>query len=73
MSDWCAEQRQFWIGEMLAIYGFINREHLQRKFRISQPQASNDLRIFLRTHPQVMRYDLSMKCYVANGGPADRP
>jgi len=64
VSDWCSEQRQAWIAEMLAIYGFINREHLQRKFRISQPQASKDLRAFMAAHPQRVHYDLSRKCYV---------
>jgi hypothetical protein len=65
LSDWCSEQRQAFIAEMLHIYGFINREHLMRKFRISQPQASYDLRTFMETHPRAMRYDLSRKCYVA--------
>lgn len=50
---------------MLQIYGFINREHLQRKFEISQPQASKDLQTFARLRPHAMRYDLSRKCYVA--------
>ena len=65
MSDWCREQRLAWIAEMLAIYGFINREHLQRKFRISQPQASHDLRMFQAAHDGQVRYDLSRKCYVS--------
>lgn len=63
--SWCAEQRQIWIADMLAVYGFLNREHLQRKFSISQPQASHDLRTFLRTHPHAVTYDQSRKCYVA--------
>lgn len=65
MSRWFEEQRQAWIAEMLDIYGFINREHLQRKFGISVPQASLDLQRFARNHPQAMRYDTSGKCYVA--------
>lgn len=64
---WCEEQRQLWIADMLAVYGFINRDHLQRKFGISQPQASKDLQRFLRTHPGRMRYDLTRKCYVTAG------
>jgi hypothetical protein len=63
--NWFTEQRQLWIAEMLHIYGFINREHLQRKFGISQPQASDDLQTFLRNHPGKVRYDLRQKCYVA--------
>jgi hypothetical protein len=62
--NWFADQRQAWIAEMLTVYGFINREHLQRKFGISQPQASLDLQTFARAHPRVMQYDLSRKAYV---------
>lgn len=62
--NWFERQRLAWIAEMLHIYGFINRDHLQRKFSISQPQASKDLQTFARLHPAAMRYDLSRKCYV---------
>jgi hypothetical protein len=62
--NWFARQRLDWIADMLHVYGFINREHLQRKFGISTPQASNDLRDFTRAHPSAMQYDLSRKCYV---------
>lgn len=54
---------------MLTIYGFINREHLERKFGISTPQASKDLQTFARARPGVMRYDLSRKCYVRHVRP----
>jgi len=53
-----------WIWEALTVYGFINREHLMRKFGISRPQASGDLRAFQRDNPSAMRYDASRKCYV---------
>lgn len=55
---------------MLAVYGFLNREHLQRKFGISQPQASADLRTFLAANPRAATYDPSRKCYVAHRTPA---
>jgi hypothetical protein len=64
---WCEDQRQSWIAEMLAIYGFINRGHLMRKFRISMPQASKDLHVFARAHPGRMAYDGTRKCYVRAG------
>lgn len=70
--NWFEAHRLDWIAEMLHIYGFINREHLQRKFGISQPQASHDLQAFRREHPHAIRYDLSRKAYVssrAGGGP----
>jgi len=62
---WFAEHRLAWIADMLHVYGFINREHLQRKFGISVPQASKDFRAFTRAHPSAVRYDVSRKCYVA--------
>jgi hypothetical protein len=63
--NWFTHHRLEWIADMLHVYGFINREHLMRKFRISMPQASHDLRDFTRAHPAAARYDLSRKCYVA--------
>ena len=69
---WCERHRQEWIAEMLVVYGFINREHLQRKFGISVPQASKDLQTFQRAHPHAMDYDLSRKCYVLHIEPQAR-
>lgn len=54
-----------WIAEMLRVYGFINREHLERKFFISTPQASIDLNRFMRAHPKAMTYNASAKRYEA--------
>jgi hypothetical protein len=31
---WFEQQRMDWIAETLRIFGFINREHLMRKFGI---------------------------------------
>lgn len=61
---WFERHRQLWIAEMLNVYGFINREHLQRKFGISVPQASHDLQTFQRENGGAMRYDPSRKCYI---------
>jgi hypothetical protein len=63
--NWFAQHRQDWILDALRVYGFINREHLQRKFGISTPQASGDLRTFQTLNPNAMRYDSSLKTYVA--------
>ncbi|MBN9568720.1 MAG: hypothetical protein J0H79_14060 [Alphaproteobacteria bacterium] len=64
MTDrWAKAQRQRWIAEMLAIYGFINREHLCRKFWISVPQASTDLREFQRRNPTAITYNASTRRY----------
>lgn len=60
--NWFAQQRQEWIAETLYVFGFINREHLMRKFDISQPQASSDMQTYLRTHSNVV-YNLTTKRY----------
>lgn len=62
---WFEQQRFEWIAETLRVFGFINREHIQRKFGISRPQASLDLAGFQRRYPQAMTYDPSAKRYVA--------
>ena len=48
---------------MLSIYGFINREHLIRKFGISTPQASLDLRTYQQNNPRQIEYNASAKRY----------
>ena len=62
---WFTEKRLAWIGEMLEIYGYINREHVERKFGVSTPQASADLREFDARFPGRMSYDRSAKRYTA--------
>lgn len=61
--NWFAGQRQIWILETIRVFGFINREHLMKKFGISLPQSSNDLREFQLRYPNVLTYDKSQKCY----------
>lgn len=65
MAAWFKRQRMEWIAETLRVFGFINRDHLQRKFGISQPQASADLQAFMEENPSAMIYDTSAKRYVA--------
>lgn len=62
---WFEETRIAWIGEMLDIYGFINREHIERKFGVSTPQASSDLAKAQKRDPDFVIYDKSAKRYVA--------
>ena len=62
---WFEQHRQEWIAETLRVFGYINREHLERKFGISTPQASVDLRTFRRAHPGLITYDLTTKRYVS--------
>lgn len=61
--NWCEHQRMTWIAETLRVFGFLNREHLQVKFGISQPQASKDIATYMRQYPDAMRYNLSAKRY----------
>lgn len=63
---WFVERRIEWIGEMLRVYGYINRCHIERMFGVSTPQASADLQEFQRRHPDAITYDPSRKRYVAS-------
>jgi hypothetical protein len=62
---WFEQHRMEWIAETLRVFGYINREHIERKFSVSTPQASMDLRQFMKAHPGAMFYDMSAKRYVA--------
>jgi DeoR/GlpR family transcriptional regulator of sugar metabolism len=62
-ARWFESKRIEFIAEMLHIYGFINREHLMRKFGISQPQASKDLQSFQRNSSGSMVYNMKAKRY----------
>lgn len=66
---WFEKTRQEWIAETLAVFGFIQRKHLMRKFGISMVQASSDLQQFKANNPGAMRYDVSTKCYIAQKAP----
>lgn len=60
---WFEQHRQEWIAETLRVFGFIQRQHLMRKFGISMPQASADLQQFAKDNPSAMSYDTSAKRY----------
>lgn len=62
---WFENHRMEWIAETVTIFGFINREHLIRKFGISVPQASTDLNRFQRLNPKSISYNKSAKRYEA--------
>lgn len=69
---WFRQQRMDWIAESLRVFGFINRQHIERKFGVSTPQASNDLATFARLHPGAMTYNLSQKRYEAPHPPGGK-
>lgn len=62
---WFENHRMEWIAETLRVFGFINREHLMKKFGVSEVQAAKDFTAFQRLNPKAMRYDTSAKRYVA--------
>lgn len=64
-DNWFVNHRQEWIAETVRIFGFINREHLIRKFDISHPQASGDLQRFQSERPGTIEYNRSAKRYEA--------
>lgn len=65
---WYTETRLQWIREALAVYGFVRREHIMKKFGVSTPQASEDLRVFRSRYPGEIFYNLSSKRYEAKTG-----
>lgn len=62
---WFKNYRMEWIAESLRVYGFINREHIMKKFSISMPQASIDLTEFQNLYPEAIEYDLKQKRYIS--------
>jgi hypothetical protein len=64
---WFTNYRMEWIAETLRVFGFINREHIMRKFGLSTPQASLDLRRFQKMHPDALIYNLTEKKFIPKG------
>lgn len=62
-QTWFVAHRMAWIAEMLDIYGFINREHLTKKFGISAVHAAGDFSRFQAAFPDRMTYNTSTKRY----------
>lgn len=61
--NWFIRHRQDWIHESLHVFGFINREHVMRKFGVSRPQASKDLQRYQTDHSGAIAYNLTTKRY----------
>ena len=55
-SEWYRRYRQAWIKETIRVFGTINREHIRKKFGLSAPQASLDLRQFIKENPSLIEY-----------------
>jgi hypothetical protein len=63
---WAEKQRLAFIGRRLLAGETVNRADLVHKFGVSVPQASTDIRRFKEAHPGAMKYDLTLKTYVAD-------
>jgi len=63
MSRWFIETRLAWIKESIEIFGFLNREHIVKKFEVSIVQASTDIRMARERWPHLMEYDTREKVY----------
>lgn len=50
---WAKAYRLAWIADTIRVYGFMNREHVERKFGISTPQASQDMQEAMRANPAI--------------------
>ncbi len=61
--SWFTEQRQEWIAETVRVFGYINREHIVRKFGVSVPAASGDLKVFQKRNPAAITYNSTTKRY----------
>lgn len=62
---WFTEHRIAWIKESVEIFGMVRREHIIKKFTISEAQASLDLREVRKRYPDLIIYELSEKLYKA--------
>ena len=65
---WSQEARLRAIDEAAFWEGRVNRAGLVRRFGISVPQATNDLREYQARAPANLRYDTREKAYLAEPG-----
>ena len=63
---WAEKQRLAFIGRRLLSGETVNRADIIKKFGVSMPQASTDIRRFKAAHPGAMKYDLTRKTYIAD-------
>jgi hypothetical protein len=59
---WFQRQRIDWIKETIRVYGYMNREHVMRKFGISIAQVSDDFSYVTKETKDVF-YNKKMKRY----------
>lgn len=60
---WFAEQRMSFITRFIEKHGFINRRDIISAFNISTPQASIDIREWMKLNPDTIKYNIQKKRY----------
>lgn len=60
------KQRMDFILSVLKEKGTLNRSDLTKQFNISTPQASLDIKMFLKLYPKILTYDPNKKHYIFN-------
>jgi len=60
------------IRNHLATVGTLNRAVIMKRFGVSTPQASADIKRFMELNPKAMRYNASKKQFVATKAPSGR-
>ena len=63
---YAVEQRIRFIDFLLHQYGNVNRSALVDWFGISVPQATKDIKDYLKIAPDNMRYSVNLKSYLKN-------
>lgn len=61
--NFAQRQRQNYIFHILGTVGYINRVDLQKRFGISAPQASHDLRVYKQLHADGIIYNPKKRRY----------
>lgn len=56
-------ERFVFIEDIIEQRGYINRRDIRERFGVSEPQAANDFRAYLKLAPHNIWFDRSAKCY----------
>lgn len=59
------EDRQRWIDWRFFTVGYVGRRHIIARFDVSDPLASNDLGLYVRSRLNMTRYDFNKKVFTA--------
>ena len=62
--NYAVVQRLRFIDFLLAQFGYVNRSHIQDYFGISIPQATTDMKNYIKLVPDNMRYSNKQKRYI---------